>query len=430
MESSIALNRDIFTRALHVLPGGVSSPIRSWKELPLSPFVPARGKGAQLVDIEGKIYIDYCMSFGALILGHAHPKPSLAAAGALMRGSTYGLTTATEVQLAEFIVKHTFCEQVRFVSSGTEALSTIIRIARGVTKRPLVVKFEGNYHGHIDALLLEAGSYASELTATPSAGITRSSVCDTIALPYNDEEAACRVFSSPELASRIALVLIEPVAGNMGVVPAKLSFLEYLRKQTRTIGALLCFDEVISGFRVHPQGASGLYGVIPDLVAYGKIVGGGFPAACVGGSKTIMEELAPLGEVFQAGTLSGNPVALAAGAATLQEIFQPGTYEKLEAKTAFLLDPIERILQDTPHSLVRVGSMFSLFFYEKYPRKKPAFLPKSRTAFAQFFQELLQEGIYFSPALTESQFVSMAHTEQDLLKTRDVLIEALSRLDV
>ena len=415
----------LFARACEVLPGGVNSPVRAFVGLDVAPLVVAKGKGSRIWDLDGHSYIDYCGSWGALILGHAPRSVVKAATQQIKLGSTFGITTAVEESLARRIIGHLpSIEKIRFVSSGTEATMSALRLARGYTGKSLILKFEGNYHGHADGLLTGAGSGVSHLPPG-SPGIPEEMVRSTRSLSYNDVEGT-RAFlrKNPDLAA----VILEPIAGNIGVIPATREFLEMLREETKKIGAVLIFDEVITGFRVGLQGAQGYFGIIPDLTCLGKIVGGGFPAAAFGGRREIMDCLAPQGKVYQAGTLSGNPVAMRAGEATLTEIEKRGFYEELEEKTRLLTDPIEQLIQkrDLKAHLARVGSMFSLFFGVTHARSKSDLKDLDLPLFNRFFSYLLERGVYFSPSPYETSFVSSAHTEADLLYTRKVIIEFLN----
>ncbi len=389
----------LYASACAVIPGGVNSPVRAFHHVGCLPLIVASGKGDLITDVDGNSYIDYVGSWGALILGHA-PGPVLSAVtDQLQLGTSYGATAPIEVQFAERLLRHLpHVDKIRFVSSGTEAVMSAVRLAKGFTKRSKIVKFEGNYHGHSDTLML-----------------------GPLVLPYNDIPACLEFFrSNPDTAA----VVIEPIAGNMGVVPAAPEFLQMLRAETKRIGALLIFDEVISGFRVGLQGAQGLYGIAPDLSCFGKIIGGGFPAAAFGGKKEIMECLAPLGPVFQAGTLSGNPVAMRAGYATLLEIESKGFYEDVQEKTDLLVKPIQDEIarRNLPACLQAVGSMFTLFFGPRRVTKKTQ-LDEAR--YQDFFQYLFARGVLFPPCAYEAAFISSAHTKEHLEKTRDLILEYL-----
>lgn len=387
------------------LAGGVNSPVRSFNHLQREPLIVESGKGAHIVDIEGQSYIDYCCSWGALIHGHAAESIVSAATTFLQKGSSFGITTAIEAALAKKV--HTLMpslQQMRFVCSGTEATMTAVRLARGYTGRDNIIKFIGHYHGHADFFLVQAGSGVKNLHRSSSAGIPEAIVQHTLCLPFNDEEALQDAFRT----HAIAAVIMEPVAGNMGVVPATQEFVALARKLTEETGALLIFDEVITGFRVAKGGAAAYYGITPDLTTLGKIVGGGFPVACVGGPREIMRCLAPEGQVYQAGTLAGNPIAMAAGLACLDRLDQEGFYEELALKSRFLLDPIKKALHGKDAYVTHIDSLFTLFIGEH--------------RFTHFFNTLLASGIYFSPAHNEASFISAAHSYDDLEKTREVIL--------
>jgi glutamate-1-semialdehyde 2,1-aminomutase len=415
---------EIVGRALRVIPGGVNSPVRAFGGLGLSPLVVERGAGDLIWDVDEREYIDYCGSWGALILGHAHPGVVKAASAQVAMGSSFGIATRVEMELAEKIVGLIpSIEKIRFVSSGTEATMTAMRIARGVTGRPKIVKFSGHYHGHSDALLVQAGSGVAYLNGgATSKGVNPGTIADTICLPFNDVDALRALFRSP-LGKEVAALILEPVSGNMGVVLPQRSFLEIVREETARAGALLIFDEVITGFRVGLRGAQSLYGIDPDLTCLGKIIGGGFPAAAVGGKAKFMDALAPLGEVYQAGTLSGNPVAMQAGLAALHELTLPGFYEALEEKTAFLCRPIEKALAKAhkPACLQRVGSMLTLFWGVKKVDSRDDLRLLDQERFARFFRYLFNHGIYIPPASQEAWFISSAHTPEHLAKTSELI---------
>jgi glutamate-1-semialdehyde 2,1-aminomutase len=384
--------------------------------------------GALLKDVDGNEYIDYCSSWGALILGHSHPKVVKAVQEQLEKGITYGISCELEEKLARKITQHLpSIEQVRFVSSGTEATMSAIRLARGFTGRELLIKFVGNYHGHADHLLVKAGSgVALQCSFASSKGVPAHLIQATLCLPYNDLEAlesAMKVYGN-----QLAAVIIEPIAGNMGVVPAHPLFLQRLREWTRQWGALLIFDEVISGFRVGLGGAQKLLGVTPDLTCLGKIIGGGFPCAAFGGKREIMAQLAPLGEVYQAGTLSGNPVAMKAGLQTLELLEEPSFYVKLAEKTQRLLKPIqEEIARRSLCACVQqVGSMFTLFMGALKVDQMTADLNLAQ--FKQLFQSLFHEGIYIPPSQYEAWFVSIAHSEAQLDDTSEKIVQFLGTL--
>jgi glutamate-1-semialdehyde 2,1-aminomutase len=417
----------IFQKACRVIPGGVSSPVRSFKAVAMSPMIVESGRGDLIQDVDGKTYIDYCGSFGSLILGHAHPEVVDAAQRQMAKGCSFAITTEAEEKLASKIVEHVpTVEKVRFVSSGTEATMTALRIARGFTRRAKIVKFSGHYHGHHDSLLVQAGSGALSLNATAtSLGVNPGVIADTICLPFNDFEAL-RFFFQSSLAAETAAVIVEPVAGNMGVVPPLPGFLELLRAETKKVGALLIFDEVITGFRVALRGAAHLFAIAPDLICLGKVIGGGFPAAAVGGEGRFMDLLAPLGEVYQAGTLSGNPVAMQAGLATLRLIEQPGFYAELEQKTKRLLDPIAHALRGKKGCVQRCGSMFTLFLGSSKIECKADLQKLDHPLFILFFRTLFEQGIYIPPSPHEAWFVSSAHTDAHLDTTAELVCEFIA----
>ncbi len=419
----------LFALARRVLVGGVNSPVRAFKAVGGCPRFIRSGSGPYLFDVDGRRYVDYCLSWGPLILGHARREVVSAAEKALQRGSTFGAATEAEVLLAERIREALpSLELVRLTSSGTEAVMSALRAARAFTGRELVVKFAGCYHGHVDSLLVQAGSGATTLGNPDSAGVPRAWAATTLSLPYNDSQALGRAFS--RWGSRIAAAIVEPVAGNMGVVQPETGFLEELRALTRRHKALLIFDEVITGFRLCYGGAQTLLKIRPDLTCLGKIVGGGLPLAAYGGRRKIMELVAPLGPVYQAGTLSGNPVAVAAGLESLRLLKEENPYPRLARMTAHLLERIADAAKKAgvalqPHS---AGSMFTLFFcpspihdYQSAKRSDPK-------AYARFFQKMLSRGVYLPPAQLEAAFLSSAHREKELEGTIKAVRSALRSL--
>ncbi|MES2199023.1 MAG: glutamate-1-semialdehyde 2,1-aminomutase, partial [Chlamydiota bacterium] len=407
----------IFKESSFRIPGGVSSPVRAFQGLNLTPLIVERGEGDTIVDVDGYSYIDYCMSWGSLALGHVHPSVKMAVQRQLEKGSSFGITTALESQMASEI---TSCmpslEKIRFVSSGTEATMSALRLARGYTKRSYFIKFIGNYHGHADPFLVKAGSGVSFLPESSSLGVPEETIRYTISLPYNDAEAVKKAFSTYK---DIAAVIVEPIAANMGVVPGTKEFLDTLRSETTKAGALLIFDEVITGFRVELNGAQGYYGIEPDLTCLGKIIGGGLPLAAFGGKREIMDLLSPLGGVYQAGTLSGNPLALAAGLATIKQLKVPLFYETLESKAKALLDPLLELINTRKSNVCihRVGSFFTVFFGVKQVSCQEDLKGLDPFLFKQFYHYLFERGIYFSPAQQEACFISFSHSEESLQRT-------------
>ncbi len=385
----------------------------------MTPLIATRGEGAYVWDADEHRYIDYCGSWGALIAGHAHPAVVQAAFEQMKQGSTFGMATPYEHRLAEKICRHlSSIEKIRFVSSGTEATMSALRVARGATGRQTIVKFIGHYHGHSDALLVRAGSGTLQLNPEASSkGVPNDFVRHTLCLPFNDLSTCRQVLQS---RNDLAAVILEPIAGNMGVVPADPDFMSMLREETARRGIVLIFDEVITGFRVGLKGAQGLYGITPDLTCLGKIIGGGFPAAAFGGRADLMNHLAPLGEVYQAGTLSGNPVAMRAGIATLEIIEQPGFYEALEKKTSQLTYALRKKMADENlvGCVTQVGSMFTPFF--GMPALKQL-TPLNQDLYAHFFKGLFSQNIYFAPSPYEANFLSSAHTSEQLDETIEVI---------
>src|SRR3954447_3987070 len=392
-------SRQIFERALGYLPGGVNSPVRSFRGVGGDPIVVASGAGSRLRDVDGNEYIDYCGSWGPLILGHAQPDVVSAVQEAASRGLTFGVATEGEATLARMVCEAMPSMQlVRFVNSGTEATMSAIRVARGFTGRSKVVKFDGCYHGHADGLLVQAGSGIATLSLPDSAGVPESYAAETLVAPYNDLEALTDVFE--RYGSEIAAVIVEPVAANMGVVPPLEGFLEGVRSLCDDNGSLLIFDEVITGFRVGYGGFQGAAGVVPDLTCLGKVVGGGLPVGAYGGRADVMQMVAPLGPVYQAGTLSGNPLTVAAGIATLTALQQPGFYEELDRKTTALLDGITNVGMRLEVDLVlnSVASLFTVFFGTVAPIDYATARTADAQHYARFFHALLDRGVYFPPS--------------------------------
>ena len=420
---------ELFARAQKLIPGGVNSPVRAFKAVGGTPRFVRKAEGARLWDADGQAYIDYVGSWGPMILGHAYPPVVEAVQKAAARGTSYGAPCVAEVELAERVVRLVpSIERVRFVSSGTEATMSALRLARGVTGRRKILKFEGCYHGHADSLLVAAGSGVATLGIPGSAGVTEGTVADTLTAPFNDVGAVEQVAEAH--GGDLAAVIVEPVAGNMGCVAPREGYLEALRRITRDVGAILIFDEVMTGFRLAPGGAQQLYGIQPDLTCLGKIVGGGLPAAAYGGAAALMDHVAPLGPVYQAGTLSGNPLAMAAGCALLDDLMRPGTYERLDALTIRLQVGLARAAQAAGVMLTvnRVGSMITPFFC-RGPVVDYATAKSSDTAlFGRFFHGMLKRGVYLPPAQFEAAFVSLAHTEVDIDQTVAAAAAALKDL--
>ena len=408
-------SEEIFRRGTDVLVGGVNSPVRAFRAVGGDPIVVEHAAGARLWDADGNEYIDFVCSWGALILGHAHPKVVQAITEQARRGTSYGMPTELEVELATRIRKAIpSCEKLRFVSSGTEATMSAARLARAATGRDLIMKFDGCYHGHSDSFLSEAGSGLATLGIAACPGVPQALAELTLNVPYNDSAAVEKMFHLNR--DKIAAVIVEPIAANMGVVPPKSGFLRSLRDLCSRHGALLIFDEVITGFRMCYGGAQNLFGITPDLTTLGKIIGGGLPVAAYGGRRDLMDRVAPLGPVYQAGTLSGNPLAMSAGIASLDLLSAPGFYESLEARAKRLGDGIIAALRETqaPATAVRSGSLLTLFFSPE-PVTDYLFAKKCDThRFAGFFREMLNRGIFLAPSQFEAMFVSSAHTDADI----------------
>ncbi|HEX6361577.1 MAG TPA: glutamate-1-semialdehyde 2,1-aminomutase [Albitalea sp.] len=421
-------NQSLFERAQRVIPGGVNSPVRAFRAVGGTPRFIARAEGAYMVDSEGRRYVDYIGSWGPMILGHGHPAVLEAVTQAAREGLSFGAPTEREIELAEEILKLVpSCDQVRLVSSGTEAAMSALRLARGATGRNKIVKFEGCYHGHADALLVKAGSGLATFGNPTSAGVPADVVHHTLVLEYNNVAQVEEAFA--QHGRDIACVIVEPIAGNMNFVRAAVPFMRRLRELCTQHGALLVFDEVMTGFRVALGGAQSLYaraipGFEPDVSVFGKVIGGGMPLAAFGGKRAVMEQLAPLGPVYQAGTLSGNPVATACGLATLKEISRPGFHEALAAKTKRLAAAAREA--GVPMSVDSEGGMFGFFFADALPQNYPAVMATDRDRFNRFFHGMLERGVYLAPALYEAGFVSAAHTQEDIDTTVRAAREALT----
>ncbi len=417
-DSTVTKSSDLFARAQKILVGGVNSPVRAFRAVRGTPLIIDRAAGSRLWDADGREYIDYVCSWGALILGHAHPDVVAAVADQAARGTSYGMTSPLEIELGERIANAVPpIERIRFVSSGTEATMSAARAARAFTKRDLILKFEGGYHGHADSFLVEAGSGLATLGISSSPGVPEALARLTLNAPYNDVAAVESIFARH--TDEIAAIIVEPVAANMGVVAPAPGFLAALRRITERAGALLIFDEVITGFRLIYGGAQTVFGVRPDITVLGKIIGGGLPVAAYGGRREIMDMIAPLGPVYQAGTLSGNPLAMRAGLVTLPLLQAHGFHPALDAKAARLAGGLRAALAETgvPGEINVCGSLLTLFFAES-PVRDYAGAKKSDTArFAAFFREMLAQGILLPPSQFEALFVSAAHSEDDIDRT-------------
>ena len=412
---------EAFSKAQQIIPGGVNSPVRALKSVGATPLFVKEAKGAYITDIDGNKIIDFCMSWGVFILGHSNERVNRAAIEAIGNGSSYGIPTLNETVLAEKVREAIpSMERLRFVNSGTEATMSAIRVARGFTGRDILVKFEGNYHGHADHLLVSAGSGVANISNASSAGVPEGFTKYTAVLPYNDIDALENYFKTN--GDKVAAVILEPVACNMGVVCPSEEFLKAVRKITEQYGSLLIFDEVITGFRLSRGGAQQLFGIKPDMTTVGKIVGGGFPAAAFGGRADIMEILAPDGPVYQAGTLSGNPVAMAAGIETLTQLSRPGFYDELNEKSSNFIEKLKKIIAGKDIQLNHCGSMFTLFFNSSEVRNFQDTKRSDQERFARYFNNMLQRGIYVSPSQFEGNFISETHTPEIL----DYVLQSIS----
>lgn len=421
-------SKQLHARAVRVIPGGVNSPVRAFKSVACEPPYIVRGSGSRIWDADGNEYIDYVGSWGPLILGHAHPEVVAAVESANRNGASFGACTPVEAELAEAVIEaFPSIAKVRFVSSGTEATMSAIRLARAFTGRKYIVKFEGCYHGHADSLLVKAGSGVATLGIPGSAGVLEELAQFTLALPFNNREAVDETFR--KFKNQIACVIVEPVVGNMGCVPPRDGYLQFLRDVTASNGTLLIFDEVMTGFRLAFGGAQQLYRIQPDLTTLGKIIGGGLPVGAYGGRAEIMEMIAPLGPVYQAGTLSGNPLAMAAGLATLRHLKQhPEIYQQLEQRSARLVKGVLDAAKQKGVALTanRAGSMLTWFFQAGEVCDWGSAARSDVQAFAKFYRGMLERGIYLPPSQYEAMFVSSAHTEEDVQRTIEAAQEALS----
>ena len=424
-----AKSLEAWDKSQHFIPGGVNSPVRNFSKVGGNPRFIQRGAGSKVHDIDGNQYIDYVASWGPLILGHADPRVIEAIKGTMVNGTSFGAPTTQETELAEIIVNAVpSIEKVRMVSSGTEATMSAIRLARGYTGRDKLIKIEGCYHGHVDSLLAEAGSGVATFGLPECEGIPADFTRHTLVVPFNDANAVRRTIEAHP--DQIACLILEPIMGNMGIIPPQDGYLNKLREITSEHGVVLIFDEVITGFRVAYGGAQSLYGVIPDLTCLGKIIGGGMPVGAYGGKEEIMRHIAPEGDVYQAGTLSGNPLAVSAGIAALKALTEPGVYEQLESRASQLADGLqdatERHAIDAFHS--RVGSMLMLFFTDAEVTNADGARTSDTERYSRYFGELLERGVYVAPSQFEAGFVSLTHSETDIDATVRAANEALSTL--
>ncbi len=426
---NIQKSTSLFQQAKTLIPGGVDSPVRAFRSVGGQPLFIERGEGPYLFDVDGNRYIDYVLSWGPLILGHSHPDVVVAIQQAAARGTSYGAPSPLEVDLAKLIMEFMpNIEMIRFVNSGTEATMTALRLARAYTKRDKIIKFEGCYHGHADLLLVQAGSGIATLDLPDSPGVPAATVADTLVARYNDLDSVEKLFK--QFPDQIAAIIVEPVAGNMGVIPPMEGFLPGLRKLTSEHGALLIFDEVMTGFRVHLNGAQALYNIQPDLTTLGKVIGGGLPVGAYGGKREIMQMVAPAGPMYQAGTLAGNPLAMSAGIVTLSLLKTPGIWQKLENAAAALETGIasEAKKAGVPVRQTRVGTMFTTFFSEVKPKDWSSVKRADTSRFGKFFQNMLKNGVYLAPSQFEAGFLSTVHSEAIIGQTVEAVGKSLQRL--
>src|SRR5213592_2912147 len=422
-------SRDLFAEAQRVMPGGVSSPVRAYRAVGIEPPIISFGSGARVIDVDGHDYIDYVCAYGPLILGHAYPAVADVLAAAASRGTAYGATSELEIELASVIADaFPSIELLRFVNSGTEATMSALRLARAYTGRSKILKFEGGYHGHADGLLVQAGSGQATLSLPDSPGVPASFAAETLVAAYNDVPSVEALFES--CSEQFAAVIVEPVAANMGVVPASPGFLERLRELTSQYSALLVFDEVITGFRLCYGGAQTLLGIEPDLTCLGKIIGGGLPVGAYGGRREIMEMVAPLGSVYQAGTLSGNPLAMAAGIVTLKALEDRSVYEQLEVKSIYLEDGLRRASSEAelPIRINRTASMLTMFFTNEDVMDFESARQSDTGRYGAYFGSMLDCGIFLAPSQFEAMFVSAAHSDEDISATIRAAGQALSSI--
>ena len=422
-------SKTLFDEATRLLPGGVSSPVRAFKAVGGEPLFIQKGEGAYLVDVDGNRYLDYVLSWGPLILGHAHPTVVSALQEAVANGTSYGAPCPQEVELARLVNKMMpNIEVVRFVNSGTEATMSALRLARAFTERSKIIKFQGNYHGHADMLLVQAGSGVATLGLPDSPGVPAATVADTLTARYNDIESVAQLFDA--FPNEIAAVIVEPVAGNMGLIPPVEGFLRGLRELTSAHGALLVFDEVMTGFRVHPGGAQTLFDITPDISALGKVIGGGLPVGAYGGRREIMEMVAPVGPMYQAGTLSGNPLAMTAGIVTLRNLQEPGTWKQMDQAGEALMGGLAAAAEEEgiPITLSRVGTMFGMFFAEGPVVDWDTASRADTGRFAQYFRGMLESGVYIAPSQFEAGFLSTAHGPGEVQATIEAAARVMARL--